>query len=366
MRRNLSLHQCSTSLEECAHDRVDRARLAAYPKHVPRAGDDARRWHHASRRSHSPHHRIRRRAARAWPERARCRDVGAHRSVARPAASRTARGARPRAVRRRPRAARPSAPHAPSAKAPCPSGASVRAAVEPRRRIPEFASVLYIHRCLVFAPRRQRRCSSFPSSRAASFFRSRPFAASALLLEQVMSLVQQQYVDTLPAAAVYEKAARGLVRELNDPYSELLSPQGSQRTSIATTGGRYGGTGMLLGEHVAGRDRRRARLPEHAGGRRRRSRGRSHRLRSTTTPTATLELGKVSDLLRGDAGIAGRGRRTRARASPSRSSSSSRAASCTFRPSRSPACSAITSATSRCRRSTRTPRTKCAPRSTSW
>jgi carboxyl-terminal processing protease len=48
-----------------------------------------------------------------------------------------------------------------------------------------------------------------------------------LLLEQVMSLVRNQYVDTVVAGSVYEKAARGLVRELNDPYSELLSPKAS-------------------------------------------------------------------------------------------------------------------------------------------
>src|ERR1051325_8613545 len=74
-----------------------------------------------------------------------------------------------------------------------------------------------------------------------------PARANAALFQQVMSLVQTQFVDTLPTSAAYEKAARGLVHELNDPYSELLSPKQSEDFNRAT-GGRYGGTGMLIGE----------------------------------------------------------------------------------------------------------------------
>ena len=47
----------------------------------------------------------------------------------------------------------------------------------------------------------------------------------AALLDQVLQLVDQRYVDTLPLSDVYEKAARGLVKELNDPYSELFTPK---------------------------------------------------------------------------------------------------------------------------------------------
>src|SRR3978361_1625580 len=78
-----------------------------------------------------------------------------------------------------------------------------------------------------------------------------PVRANALLFEQVMSLVKNQYVDTIPAGATYEKAARGLVRELNDPYSELLSPVQAEDFN-RSTGGRYGGTGMLLGQPEKG------------------------------------------------------------------------------------------------------------------
>lgn len=67
----------------------------------------------------------------------------------------------------------------------------------------------------------------------------------AVLLDQVLSLVSERFVDTLPQGAVYEKAARGLVRELNDPYTELLSPK-EWKTFSTRTGGRYGGLGMSI------------------------------------------------------------------------------------------------------------------------
>ena len=41
------------------------------------------------------------------------------------------------------------------------------------------------------------------------------------------------------------KAARGLVKELNDPYSELFTPR-DLKTFQSRTGGRYGGLGMLI------------------------------------------------------------------------------------------------------------------------
>src|SRR5262245_42573210 len=67
----------------------------------------------------------------------------------------------------------------------------------------------------------------------------------ALLLDQVMELVGERFVDTLPRDDVYEKAARGLVKELNDPYSELFTPRDLKQFN-SRTGGRYGGLGMLI------------------------------------------------------------------------------------------------------------------------
>ena len=67
-----------------------------------------------------------------------------------------------------------------------------------------------------------------------------------LLLEQVLQLVSNRYVDTLTDNKLFEKAAHGLVRELNDPYSELLTPKDVKQFNTRT-GGRYGGLGMLIG-----------------------------------------------------------------------------------------------------------------------
>ena len=67
----------------------------------------------------------------------------------------------------------------------------------------------------------------------------------ARLFDQVLSLVADRFVDTVDNAALYEKAARGLVEELEDPYSELLTPKQLQRFSTNSTG-RYGGIGMRI------------------------------------------------------------------------------------------------------------------------
>jgi carboxyl-terminal processing protease len=74
---------------------------------------------------------------------------------------------------------------------------------------------------------------------------SRADRAGVQLFDQVLNLVSSRYVDTLGAGDLYEKAARGLVEELNDPYSELLTPK-QLRDFSRQTNGRYGGIGMLI------------------------------------------------------------------------------------------------------------------------
>ena len=74
-----------------------------------------------------------------------------------------------------------------------------------------------------------------------------PTHATARLFNEVVSIVSSQYVDTVSADNLFDKAATGLVRELNDPYSELLSPT-ARADFDRGTGGRYGGTGMYLQE----------------------------------------------------------------------------------------------------------------------
>ncbi|HET9426194.1 MAG TPA: S41 family peptidase [Gemmatimonadaceae bacterium] len=74
---------------------------------------------------------------------------------------------------------------------------------------------------------------------------SRSSQEGTLLLQQVFQLVGNRYVDTLQDDQLFEKAAHGLVRELNDPYSELLTPK-DVRQFNSRTGGRYAGLGMLI------------------------------------------------------------------------------------------------------------------------
>jgi carboxyl-terminal processing protease len=70
-------------------------------------------------------------------------------------------------------------------------------------------------------------------------------AEGVQLFRNVVELVSQRYVDTVSQAQLYEKAARGLLEELNDPYTELLSPK--DRSAVETrTFGRYGGVGMQI------------------------------------------------------------------------------------------------------------------------
>ncbi|MEO8622166.1 MAG: S41 family peptidase, partial [bacterium] len=62
---------------------------------------------------------------------------------------------------------------------------------------------------------------------------------------QVLSLVSQRFVDTVSSAALYEKAAMGLVKELNDPYSQLFAPKELASFSQQTNG-KYAGIGMQI------------------------------------------------------------------------------------------------------------------------
>jgi carboxyl-terminal processing protease len=74
---------------------------------------------------------------------------------------------------------------------------------------------------------------------------SRAMRGGQLLLDQVLSLVGERFVDSLETGQLYERAARGLVKELNDPYSELLAPK-ELKQFTTNTGGRYGGIGMQI------------------------------------------------------------------------------------------------------------------------
>jgi carboxyl-terminal processing protease len=75
--------------------------------------------------------------------------------------------------------------------------------------------------------------------------------ANARLFDEVVSLVSQRYVDSIKSSELMARAAKGLVKELEDPYTELFSPRESEAFARGT-GGRYGGTGMQLDEEAGG------------------------------------------------------------------------------------------------------------------
>jgi carboxyl-terminal processing protease len=85
----------------------------------------------------------------------------------------------------------------------------------------------------------------------------------ARLLDQVMSYVSTRFVDTVGAEGLYEKAAKGLVHELNDPYSVLLTPKDLAQFT-QSTGGRYAGVGMQI-EEINKQIVVNKVLPQHAG-----------------------------------------------------------------------------------------------------
>ena len=87
----------------------------------------------------------------------------------------------------------------------------------------------------------------FPLVAGAFVVQERAALDGGRLFGQVLDLVESRYVDSVDATMLYEKAARGLVTQLQDPYSELFSPK--QLTQFnTTTAGRYGGLGMQIEE----------------------------------------------------------------------------------------------------------------------
>jgi carboxyl-terminal processing protease len=73
----------------------------------------------------------------------------------------------------------------------------------------------------------------------------RSAASGARLFDQVLGLVAERYVDSVDVGALYEKAARGLIAQLKDPYAELYTPKQVEAFN-QNTGGFYAGTGMSI------------------------------------------------------------------------------------------------------------------------
>ncbi len=127
-----------------------------------------------------------------------------------------------------------------------------------------------------------------------------PARATPKLFEQVLSLVANRYVDSLQSPAIFEKAASGLVHELNDPYSELLPPKQNEEFNRGV-GGRYGGVGMLLEEQKSPTSssivvaRVFANTPAELGGVQEGDRI----IRVDSMSASDVKIDKVSDALRG-------------------------------------------------------------------
>lgn len=68
---------------------------------------------------------------------------------------------------------------------------------------------------------------------------------SARLFDQVMNRVANDYVDTIAEPQLYEKATEGLLQELGDPHTVLLTPDRLARLQETTTA-RYAGIGVQI------------------------------------------------------------------------------------------------------------------------
>jgi len=68
---------------------------------------------------------------------------------------------------------------------------------------------------------------------------------SARLLDQVMARISQDYIDSVSTDDMYRRAASGFVKEIDDPYSTLLTPDRYRRLRESTSG-RYAGVGIEL------------------------------------------------------------------------------------------------------------------------
>jgi carboxyl-terminal processing protease len=87
---------------------------------------------------------------------------------------------------------------------------------------------------------------ALPIAAGGSMLQRREATDAARLFAQVFARIAADAVDSVTPDAMYEKAARGLVKSLNDPYADLYSPQELSSFSRNSLGNSYGGVGMLI------------------------------------------------------------------------------------------------------------------------
>ncbi len=68
----------------------------------------------------------------------------------------------------------------------------------------------------------------------------------ARLFQDVLRRVAHDGLDTLSSQELYERAARGLIEQIDDPYADLYSPEQLAQFSRQTIGNTYGGVGMQI------------------------------------------------------------------------------------------------------------------------
>ncbi len=75
--------------------------------------------------------------------------------------------------------------------------------------------------------------------------RTRANPAGPELLQEVLQRISADYVDSIPTDSIYDMAAVGAVKQLNDPYSAVEDEQ-DFRELTESTSGNYGGLGMQI------------------------------------------------------------------------------------------------------------------------
>ncbi len=75
--------------------------------------------------------------------------------------------------------------------------------------------------------------------------RSRGNTAGPELLQEVLQRISADYVDSISTDSIYDMAANGAVKELNDPYSAVEDAE-DYRALTESTSGNYGGLGMQI------------------------------------------------------------------------------------------------------------------------
>ena len=85
-----------------------------------------------------------------------------------------------------------------------------------------------------------------PATAGAFLLQGREPADGARLFAQVLQRIEDSAVDSLSRNALYEKAARGLIKNLRDPYADLYSPEELASFQRNTLRNNYGGLGMQI------------------------------------------------------------------------------------------------------------------------